>query len=393
MIHDAIIVGAGPAGGTAAYNLAKAGMKPLVLDKYVFPRYKACGGFISNKILKALDFDVTDMIEKNVYSCGLTYKSANGFKILMEESIGALISRDRFDNFLMEKAKIVGASFLQGERVIDFKKEEDLYKVFTDKGQYRCRYLIGADGANSIIRKKSRLAHKIKRFFTLTAEFALSGKVRDRTEDTAWFDLGDVPYGYGWVFPKAKHLTVGFGLFYGEDKRRKKDPKIYMHELHQKNKMISDLKMGRMRGCFISTLTDERSNICGKGLFLAGEAAGLVDPFSGEGIYYAVASSKILSELIINNFDNESYISENYKNKIKEEILKEFKVASRLAKIIYTFPKLSFQILNEYKHLANYYYHLLSGNVSYQDLYDRLIDKVKKKIKNGLKSVITMGRG
>lgn len=380
MIYDVIIVGAGPAGSTASYNLSKAGLRVLVLDKYIFPRYKACGGFISNKILKVIDFDIKNMAEKNIYSCGLTYKGSDGFKIIMQESSGVLTSRDRFDNFLIEKAKIAGAVFKGGERVTGFEVKNNIYNVATDKGEYNCRYLIGADGANSVIRQRSGLARGIKEYFTLTSEIELTSKIAEKLEDTAWFDLGGVPYGYSWIFPKARHVTVGLGLFYSRAKRRKKDPKIYMRELYQNNKLISGLSMEKIRGCFISTLQDERSNICNKGLFLTGEAAGLVDPFSGEGIYYAVFSSKILSELMIQNFDNADKICENYKSRIKEEILKEFKIASKLAKIIYTFPKLSFRILREHKHLADYYYSLLSGNISYNDLYQRLMNKIKSRL-------------
>ncbi|MFH1453364.1 MAG: geranylgeranyl reductase family protein [Armatimonadota bacterium] len=392
MIYDAVIAGAGPAGSTAGYYLSKAGLNVLVLDKCEFPRYKACGGLVSKKILNLTEFDLTPVAEEQVSNCYVTYKSSEPFQISMGESMGYLASRDKLDFFLLEKAVSAGAKFISSERVTGFHKKDNIYNVETGKGVYKTRYLIGADGNNSIIRKKSGLAHKIRRYLTLTAELTRPKYGKGMDTDAVWFDLGDVPHGYGWIFPKADFLTLGMGLFYNVKRKIKKDPKIYLYDFYKKNKLTNNLNIEKVRGCFISTLIDERSSISSGGVFLAGEAAGLVDPFTGEGIYHAIYSSKILSEFIINNFDHPEIINKLYKKRIKDEVLSEFKIAERLAVLVYTFPRLCFNILQDYRHLGSYYYQLLVGNVSYKDLYARLIDKVKKRAKNKLKSIMSLSR-
>ena len=116
-MHDVIVVGLGPAGSTAAYELASSGLRVLALDKEKFPRYKSCGGCISTKIERELDFDISGAVEDTVYGATFTYKSGRPVDIMSDRPVGYNVMRDRFDNLLVGKAREAGAEVIDGCRV------------------------------------------------------------------------------------------------------------------------------------------------------------------------------------------------------------------------------------------------------------------------------------
>lgn len=380
MIYDVIISGLGPAGSTAAYQLAKAGLKVLAFDKAGFPRYKACGGGISPKVKRILSFSIDELVEDEADTIKLTHCLKNEFTVKSTMPVGHMLMRDKFDYFLLTKAKSAGSLIKEQEKVIDFKENKETVEVITDKNTYEASFFIGADGANSLVAEKSGLAQRRKNYFTLTAELKVPLKKLEENRSTIWIDIGKVPRGCGWIFPKKNHFTLGIGLFYSK-KGRVKDPRFFIYEFINKHPALRGAELqGKIHGHYIATLTDDHSFICGDRIFLVGEAAGLVDPFTGEGIYCAIRSSQILAGIISGNMPLEE-IKEKYWEEIKKEFISEFKMAEYISRFVYTFPKYSHNLLLRHRHLGDYYQGLLRGDVSYGDVYSRMLNKMRLNFK------------
>src|SRR4030042_2159161 len=132
--YDVIVVGGGPGGSTAARYCAKAGLKTLLIEKERLPRYKPCGGCLSAKTVRLLGFDLTAVIENTIYGAKFTYCSKDPFFIESKSPIAFLVMRDRFDQFLIDRASEAGTEILDGEKVTKVEEGSDGEKVELAKG-------------------------------------------------------------------------------------------------------------------------------------------------------------------------------------------------------------------------------------------------------------------
>jgi len=149
MDYDVIVVGAGPGGSAAAFELARSGARVALIEQQRLPRYKPCGGCLSLKIDRFLEPDFHTLVEKTVYGACFTFEGVEDFRAATDRPIAYMVMRDRFDLFLAEKARAAGADLRAGERALEAVEEED--RVRTKHGELSARYLIGADGAGGIV--------------------------------------------------------------------------------------------------------------------------------------------------------------------------------------------------------------------------------------------------
>jgi geranylgeranyl reductase family protein len=346
----------------------------LGIDKASFPRYKACGGGLSPKVLKSLPFLPDGIIENVIDTVKLSCGCGDEFVIKAEEPFCHTVMREDFDLFLLERAKASGAHIKEGERVKEFHERGDLLEVLTDSHCYKGRFLIGADGAHSIIAKQARLASRRRFYYTVTAELQVPSSALEAHKTTGWIDIGTIPRGCAWIFPKKEHITLGVGAFYSAGSSGR-ELRSSIYEYMNRHVLLRDSCLkGDLHGHCISTLVDERSRIGKKNIFLTGEAGGLVDPFTGEGIYHAVRSAEILARLLA---ENGGETQEAYHRKIKEEFIAEFKIADSIARFVYYFPCYSHALLRRYAHLAGYYRSVLAGETGYRDIYRRMTHRIK----------------
>ena len=150
-MYDCIIVGAGPAGATAAYNLAKTGKSVLVIDKASFPRYKPCGGGVSPAIAQWFDFDFVPVINNTVTQVKYTWKFDDPIEVELQGVTPMwMVRRDQFDNFLLKQALTIGAELKDNTTVTAIDLQGDHWQVKTTNGTFSASYLIAADGAKRV---------------------------------------------------------------------------------------------------------------------------------------------------------------------------------------------------------------------------------------------------
>jgi geranylgeranyl reductase family protein len=288
--YDVIIVGAGPGGATAAYYLGEAGQHVLVLEKETLPRYKPCGGGLSAAMLaKWFPFSFDPVFENQPEEITYTFWKWRFTQPVADGSM-RMVRRDEFDAYLLGHAR---AEVRTGMAVRNAREAADGVTVETADGSvFHARYLIGADGANSVIARAMRPHRSRQPYPALEAEVPVAPEILQRFAKGPWFIVGRVNYGYLWIFPKSDHLSVGIAA---------KRPKA--GELQDKLKKVMaeygiSLDGARLRGHLIPFYTHPEPVATGRTL-LVGDAAGLVDPMTGEGIRLAIKSGYLAARAIL----------------------------------------------------------------------------------------------
>src|SRR4051794_3222974 len=283
---DAIVVGAGPGGSTTAYRLARAGARVCLLDRARFPRDKPCGGGLTLRAVRQLPFSVEPVVEDrvSVLELGLRYRRRWSSEAV--EPLVLMTQRRRLDAFLAAQAAEAGAEFRDGARVTAV----DAAGVVTVGGeQLRADVVIGADGANGITARSlggGRDEHGV----ALEGNVAYGRVSRERFGGRAVVELGVVHGGYAWVFPKGDHVNVGVGGWESEGPHLRARLKELCTAFEIEESDVHHLRGHRlpMRGAARRPVADR--------LVLVGDAAGLVDPLSGDGMYEAFLSGRLGAE-------------------------------------------------------------------------------------------------
>ena len=288
-----LVVGAGPAGSATAMHLARAGAGVLLVDKARFPRDKPCGGGLTGRALRHVPCDVEPVVERVVDRMVLRASYRTTLDRTAAAPLVAMTQRRRLDLHLAQQAARAGADFRDGTPVAEL--ELDDAGVFARVGSTRVRasYVVGADGANGPVARAAGLGAGILRGVALEGNAPWSALEETRYASAAWVELGVVPGGYGWVFPKGDHANLGVGGWMEEG------PRLRDHLE----------RLARAHGVDASELTEVRGHRLpmrelgapatrGR-VLLVGDAAGLVDPLSGDGIYEAFVSAKLASTSIL----------------------------------------------------------------------------------------------
>ena len=391
--YDVLIVGLGPAGATAAYELSRAGMSVLGLEKQMHPRYKVCGGGLSVRIDQILDSDFKAVVEHTVYGIQFTYGGQEPFFIESPRPIAYMVMRDRFDHLLVEKARRAGTEVHEDERAVGFLQSPEGVEVTTDRGRYRTKVLIGADGANSIVAQRlfpMRRLHRMPTMPTLESEIGIGLAPVYPGEGKVLIDLGATASGYAWIFPKKERLSIGVAEFRG----RAASPKGVFERFVRDEKGLASLEVPQPYGHPLP-LYSRRGDMAPVGLvmhraLLVGDAGHLVDPLFGEGIYYAVRSAQIAAASVLGIFHDQRRSLLDYERAVTREIYSEFRIASRVARIVYTFPRLCHRLMHRYQEVINLYYDVLQGRETYQTFFHKAKGVVKASFRELLRETLPL---
>jgi geranylgeranyl reductase family protein len=373
----------GPAGATAAYQLSRAGLSVLGLDKATHPRYKVCGGGLSARIDRILEDDYKSVVEHTIYGIQFSYRGAHPLLIDSSSPIAYMVMRDRFDHFLVKKARRVGTEVHEGEPVTCSRQVPDGIEVTTDRSQYLTKVLIGADGANSLVAQQLFPGRRSRRMATLESEIPIGPAPHYPGTGRALIDIGATPAGYAWIFPKQERLSIGVGDLRGGLASPKKIFDRFVRDEKGLTPWRVPQPIGHPLPLFSEHSEANRESVglvSGRAL-LVGDAGHLVDPLFGEGIYYAIRSGQLAAESILNQVNDRRRSLGDYEEAVRREIYAEFRVASRLAHIVYSFPRLCHRLLPRYQHIVLLYYDVLRGRETYQTFYARAKSLVKSSLK------------
>jgi geranylgeranyl reductase family protein len=291
--YDAIVVGAGPAGSVTAYRLARAGASVLLLDKARFPRDKPCGGGLTVRALNELPFSVAPVVEHEVDRMRLRLRYGPSYERASARPLILMTQRRRLDAFLAEQAAAAGAELRDGARVTDLRETGDGVEVTVDGTRAAGRALIGADGANGIVAKRLRLGERPIYGVALEGNLPYSEIGEERYRRTAVIELATLPGGYGWVFPKGDHANFGIGGWERTGALLREQLGV-LCRAHA----VSGSKLEGLRGHRLPLRRPDALLARGRAL-LVGDAAGLVDPLSGDGMYEAFVSARLAAEAVL----------------------------------------------------------------------------------------------
>lgn len=271
------IVGAGPAGSTAAYRLAAAGKRVLLVDRARFPRDKPCGGGVTLRAARLLPFSIEPVVEDVVTRVEIGLRYGSSFTRTARAPLVYMTQRKRLDEFLLRRAEEAGAQVEEGTTV--------------DARELDAQFVLGADGCNGATAKQLGLGGAIEHGVALEANYPHDA----RFAHTMVLQVALLPGGYGWVFPKGEHLNVGVGGDESEGPRLRRALRRMCEEYGVDPDAAADTRGYRLPLRTAHTVL-QKGNAA-----LIGDAAGLVDPFSGDGMYEAFLSAQLATEAILAN--------------------------------------------------------------------------------------------
>lgn len=322
MLPDRIaIVGGGPAGAYAAASLASSGREVLLFDEKLAWE-KPCGGGLTDKAISRWPFLRELPVERNwISNCELIAPSGAKVCFELDKQI-AIFSRLTLNGLLLHRAVSAGAEVLR-ERVVAVEREAGEWRLQSASSRYSADYLILATGARNSFR--SRFAPNIgPENFIVAVGYYIPG-----TSSTVQVKFLDGLHGYIWIFPRADHYAAGIcGHMQGKstaELRRILEQHLPEFGLSHEN--------GKFYAHIIPSLTPEALRnmpLCGDGWAMIGDAAGLVDAITGEGLYYALRSAELVSDAILGS------APESYARFVQGEILSELELAARIADRFYT---------------------------------------------------------
>jgi geranylgeranyl reductase family protein len=368
MIYDAIVVGTGPAGSTAALELARRGFRVLALEKKRHPRYKVCGGGLSVRLDKLIGGGYHAVVEKSVTRLVMACQGEPSFEILFDEPIAHMVMRDRFDAYLLDQARRAGCEIREEEPAEEIRSLDDSVRVRTARGNYQARAIIGADGLPSLVAKTLFPMTSISPGVAIETETA-PGSGRSGSDNRVLIDIGPVRHGYGWIFPKSDHLSSGLATF----NRDHQDLRTLYRQFSNHHAALPPVENQNPLGHLIPHFSSKAGPLAARRSLLVGDAAGLMDPFLGEGIYYAIWSGQ-LAAAAVSDFLKEGKPLTSYDQSVRREIHPELRAAGRIAWIVYRFPRLVFRAASRQPRFLAAYGKVLQGRINYQSLWRRGLD-------------------
>jgi geranylgeranyl reductase family protein len=370
---DVVVAGGGPAGSAAAFTLAAQGFRVAVVDKYSFPRDKLCGGLLTLRAQKifreVFHADWSPVIQRTARGAKFFHRSSL-LNSVNDYSDISFTCRCEFDAFVLNLAIQRGVTLFENRTVKSFDAANSTISL-ANGSILAYDFLIGADGVNSAIARSifGTPFNPQTIGFGLELEVPLGRSVPQIPDPEIYFGLID--WGYGWVFPKRDSLTAGVGG------SLRKNPQLMDSFKNFLRQRFGEIPAGKIKGHHIPFGDFRR--VPGRGnILLCGDAAGLVEPITGEGIAFAMQSGYLAAESVreASAVGNPSAAISFYQPRY-ETIAASFRHANRLRHFL--FPRaaqnLFSKILPRTSSIPRRHLDLMADEITYADYGKFLLRK------------------
>jgi len=361
--YDVIVVGGGPAGATAARFLAEGGAKTLLLEKEKLPRVKVCAGGIPPHLLTLIGELPPDLIECETINTIFSFRFSDPYSVTGKPPGIYMIMRSAFDQHLVKLAQQAGCELRENAELRNLNVTPHGAVVTTTAGdEFSASFVIGADGAFSRTAKAMQLTPNRFLGVAVNAEVEITEEARRQQGNCASMDVGCVPQGYGWIFPKRQHFSCGIGTAIDRLPGARQMLNDFLDRMPgTKNRLKTEIRGFPLPYC------SARDHLTSGPVMLVGDAACLVDPLSGEGIFYAAASGHAAALTIL-----QGRALTDYEKQVDAEIRDDLVYAKKLADIFFRFPLVSYKLGVKNRKVVSYFEELLKGQRTYRSIFTDL---------------------
>ena len=398
MTFDVVVVGAGPAGSVAAYESAKKGFKTLLLEKASIPREKACGGAVMYRGIRIVNGEIPrDVIEQKIYGIRFGFNNGSTSEFISDKLIGITVFRHKFDEYLSRRAADAGVELIDNARVTHTSVSDDCATIQLQDGrEFTSEFLIGADGVNSIVSRSLKLRPKRKDLtkygLGMEADFYVGkeGVMKATKGNPSVLEILPVEnrISYGWMFPKREHLAIGIAG--GSTLMHALRPDFDGFCKHLEKRIGVELKLEKRRTCFLGGDGLGSINVRDRAI-LVGDAAGFVDPMMGEGIAYAMQSSRIAIDVIDQAVEENRYDANTlgrYHDLCKKEFEANFQMAGWAGTQGINYAASLLPRINGHKIAADTMSMVARGEIGYADIPYVVLKKLPRELPAIIKRVV-----
>jgi geranylgeranyl reductase family protein len=359
--YDVAVIGAGPAGCSAARALANKGFRVVLIEKAALPRYKTCGGGVLARAYRLLPKSANKIVEREFHSVSLNFAGlGSGFVATRTTPLVYMTMRADLDCLLARDAEAHGAELVERCCVKKVKECDQFVEVTGDTRSFRAKFLVAADGVYSPVAKLAGWSELPQMATGLEWELSLPEGDFARFGARARFDFNSEA-GYAWVFPKREHLSVGILSV------RRHHPGLQA-KLAEYLSWLGIVEIQKMeRHGFLIPIVPRREPLARGRILLAGDAAGLVDPVMAEGISHAVISGQLAARALADANLDVSQVSKSYDSLLRGSILSELRSARFLANFLYNCPRFRNWVFRRRgEQLTNFMAGVVSGERTYR---------------------------
>ncbi len=312
---DVIVVGAGPAGSSCARRAAELGLSVTVLEKATFPRSKPCGAGLTERALRLLNGEQAPVERQRFDTAEIAFDRHLSLVVVGREALLATTTRAEFDTLLSRAAEAAGASVEFGRDVTSLEREGEGVRVRVGGNSMTARHVVVADGARGAGRRMLGLSPLRMGGGIYLRVFPSADGLPELSCGRVLFDPTAAKRGYGWVFPKGDHLNIGVFSQCELSAKLKRDLDTFV--------ALQGFGAWRSEGPFAFPIPIGRpADALGTDRVLfAGDAAGLANPVTGEGISAAILSGRLAAEAVVESLDTDRAVSALYARRIEAEVV------------------------------------------------------------------------